>query len=137
MARAYSSDLRNRVVAAIDAGIETYAEIAARFAVGVATVKRWGWLVRDTGSTECKPHGGGRASKFTPEAVAMLMEIINRRPDMTREEMAEQLAEAGGPNVSVATIGRQLERMGWTRKKKPSEPARWTKRAFKTSVIGT
>ncbi len=117
MPRAYSNDLRKRVTDAIDAGTETLAEIATRFDLGVATVKRWGWLKRDTGSIDCKPHGGGRASAFTPEVTQKLIEIIERRPDMTREEMVDRLAEAGGPRVSVATMGRQLARMGWTRKK--------------------
>jgi transposase len=137
MARAYSDDLRKRVADAIEAETETLAEIAARFDLGVATVKRWWWRVRDTGSPDAKPHGGGRSLKFTPEAVDMLTNLLNRRPDMTRAELAQHLAEAGGPTVSLATMGRQLERMGWTRKKKPSEPARWTRRASRTSATGT
>ena len=102
MARAYSDDLRKRVADAIEAETETLAEIAARFDLGVATVKRWWWLVRDTGSPDAKPHGGGRSLKFTPEAVEILVELLNRRPDMTRAELAEHLAEAGGPKVSLA-----------------------------------
>jgi transposase len=80
MARAYSDDVRKRVADAIEAETETLAEIAVRFALGVATVKRWGWLVRDTGSPEAKPHGGGRPLKFTPEAVDML---TDRQPRLT------------------------------------------------------
>ncbi|MBA3413686.1 MAG: helix-turn-helix domain-containing protein, partial [Chloroflexia bacterium] len=46
--RAYSVDLRERVVAAVAAGA-THAEAAARFAVGVATVGRWVRRWREAG----------------------------------------------------------------------------------------
>ena len=40
MTKAYSNDLRERVVAAVEAG-ESYRSVAARFGVSVSSVVKW------------------------------------------------------------------------------------------------
>ena len=49
MAEAYAMVLRERVVRAYEAGEGSYPVIAARFALGEATVKRWVWRYRCDG----------------------------------------------------------------------------------------
>ena len=48
--RAYSNDLRQRVVAACDAGDATREQVAARFAVSVAWIRKLLAQRRDTGA---------------------------------------------------------------------------------------
>jgi transposase len=66
--RPYSTDLRERVVAACDAGGATREQIAGRFSVSVAWIRRLLQRRRQTGSIEPKPRGGGRGPAFDPEA---------------------------------------------------------------------
>ena len=56
MARAYSLDLRERVVAAVAAG-ESCREVAATFKVSVASVVKWSQRSRATGSAAARPDG--------------------------------------------------------------------------------
>jgi hypothetical protein len=52
--------LRERVVAAYEAGKGTYPKLAELFGVGEASVKRWVWLKRKLGDLSPKAAGGGR-----------------------------------------------------------------------------
>ncbi len=53
MPRAYSQDLRERVLAAPSPGA-----LAARYHVGESTLRGWLRRERETGSAEPKPHAG-------------------------------------------------------------------------------
>ena len=59
MARAYSLDLRERVVDAVAAGASCR-EVAKLFKVSVASVVKWSQRYRATGSVAAKPMGGRR-----------------------------------------------------------------------------
>src|SRR3979411_3523858 len=59
MARAYSLDLRERVVAAVLHGLSCRA-VAVRFDVSVASVVKWAQRARETGSPAARPMGGKR-----------------------------------------------------------------------------
>jgi transposase len=58
MAGAYSTDLRSRVLAAVEAG-ESPDAAARRFAVGRSTAYRWVAAAREEGRRAAKPMGGG------------------------------------------------------------------------------
>ncbi|TVV69794.1 helix-turn-helix domain-containing protein, partial [Sphingomonas solaris] len=59
MPRVLSQDLRERVVAAVDAGMSCRAA-AARFGVSAASAIRWRQLVVRNGTPAAKPQGGDR-----------------------------------------------------------------------------
>ena len=111
--RAYSTDLRERVVAACDAGDVTRAQIASRFSVSVTWIRKLIRQQRETGSIEPRPHGGGRASAFDPEAGRRLREAVRADDDATLRE----LAEAAGVACCASAVHRALRRLGITRKK--------------------
>ncbi len=111
--RAYSTDLRERVVAACDARDGTRAEIAARFSVSEGWIRKVLRQRRDTGSIAPKPHGGGREAVFDAEAAARLRQAVRDDDDATLEE----LARAAGVACSPAAVYRALRRLGITRKK--------------------
>jgi transposase len=116
----YSSDLRERVVAAYEKGEGTYVEIALRFGVGEATVDRWVSRKRRTGSVEPSPMGGDRNGKFDDAADACLLSAIDEAPDATRAELVSMLRGDRGLVVSPAAVQRAMERLNVTRKKRPS-----------------
>jgi transposase len=113
--KAYSEDLRLRIVAAVDGGMPRSA--AARlFGVGRATVKRYLALRRETGGLAPRPRHGP-----PPIKTAALREALPARleatPDATLPEHCAWWREASGHAVSRATMSRAIAALGWTRKK--------------------
>lgn len=111
--KAYSTDLRQRVAAACDAGDATREQIAARFNVSVSWIRKLMSQRRQTGSIEPKPRGGGRAPAFDSEAEQRLREAVRDHDDATLRE----LAAAAGVACSASVVHRALKRLGITRKK--------------------
>jgi transposase len=120
---AYSMDLRERVVAACDEGLDTHAEIAERFRVSESWIRRL-LQRRETGSIAPKPHGGGRPSAFAGEAAERLRGAVAADPDATLEE----LAAASGVACGTSAVDRALRRLGITRKKSRGGPPNRTGR---------
>jgi transposase len=121
---AYSMDLRIRVAAACDEGLETRAEIADRFAVSTSWVRRLLQRRRETGSLAPKPHGGGQPPAFDAPAADRLRQAVAATPDGTLRE----LARASGIACSTSAVDRALRRLGITRKKRRSAPRSRTDR---------
>lgn len=115
-------DLRRRVVEAYEGGDGTVEEVAARFVVGPASLKRWVWRWRATGSFEPKARKGGRPPKVDAACDEVLRDLVAAQPDAFCWELAERLHERTGVEVDEDTIGRALTRLGITRKKKRSKP---------------
>ena len=111
--RAYSIDLRERVVAACDQGGATHDQIAARFAVSVAWIGKLMRQRRQTGSIAPKPHGGGHPRAFDAAADERLRAAVRADDDATLEE----LANAAGVTCCASAVHRALGRLGITRKK--------------------
>jgi transposase len=122
--KAYSTDLRERVVAACDARDGTRAQIAARVAVSESWIRKLLRQRRDSGSIAPRPHGGGRGRAFDAAADARLRDAVRADNDAT----LEQLGRAAGVACSVPAAYRALARLGVTRKKRrggrPSGTAR-------------
>jgi transposase len=121
MPAALNADLRLRVVETYENGDDTVEDVAARFRVGPASLKRWVWQWRATGSVAPKPQTGGRPPKMTAECDGILRELVADQPDAYCWELAERLEARNGVRVDEDTIGRALTRLGITRKKKRSK----------------
>jgi transposase len=119
--KAYSQDLRQRVLRAVDAG-QTQAEIAKTFAVSVATIKRYLKHRRETGHVLPKAIPG-RPTKKGALLQAHLRAQLEAHPDATREEHCQLFQAEHGIQVSTASISRARAALGWTRKKRPWWPA--------------
>jgi transposase len=117
MARAYSLDLRERVVAAVMGG-QSCRVVAARFGVSVASVVKWTQRFRTTGSAAAKRMGGWRPYALEGER-AWVLARISEVPDVTLRELAAELA-ARGIVVSHYAVWHFLTREGVTFKKKPA-----------------
>jgi transposase len=115
---AYSMDLRERVVAACDEGVDTREEIAERFSVSVSWLRDLLRRRRETGSIAPKPRGGGRPPAFGGEAAERLRRAVAERPGATLRE----LAEAAGVACGTSATDRALRRLAISRKKSRSAP---------------
>lgn len=120
MTKAYSLDLRERVVRFVEAGHSRHAA-ARHFAVSVAFVIKLMAAFRATGSFAPKPEGGWRSSKLDPHREFLLRRIADQS-DITMPELAAELA-ARGTRVAPASISRWLIRNGYRFKKKRCGPA--------------
>ena len=112
MARAYSQDLRDRV---IDAGMSAR-QAAERFGIGVATAIVWVRRARE-GERRARKQGQPKRSKLDPHR-AFLLGVIEAEPDITIAEMQERLRSDAGVTASVGTIWTFLDRAGLTFKKR-------------------
>ena len=117
MTRAYSLDLRERVVKALASGQRCRAA-AARFGVSVATVVRWGQRQRRTGSPAAGKVGGYRPYVLAGER-AWLLRRIGHKPDLTLRAIQAELRRRG-IKVSYYAVWHFFEHEGITFKKKPA-----------------
>ena len=107
MAEAYAMVLRERVVRAYEAGEGSYPVIAARFALGEATVKRWVWRYRCDGQLAPAKKGGGTPSRITAADVEDVGDAARRsdggrnyrglQPDPARPSTGACLHDETGP----------------------------------------
>ena len=115
MAGAYSQDLRERVIAAVQGGLSRR-QVARVFHLGVATVINWVRRERETGSVAAKPMGGDHRSRLVGELRAWLLGRIAEVPDLTLEELRGELKQRG-ISVGYGTLWRFFEREEITFKK--------------------
>jgi transposase len=111
--RPYSTDLRERIIAAVDRGEHSLRQIARLFSVSLSFLVRLLQRRRQTGSIQPKPHAGGPEPKLDEAAVQRLAELVRQHPDATLEELRDLL----GIRCHINTIDRALKRHRITRKK--------------------
>ena len=114
--KAYSVDLRERIVRAVEAGTPQVT-VAAIFGVGRATVQRYLYQLQDSGTLMPRPIPGPSV-RIRPADASLLRAQLDATPDATLAEHCTQWARAQGVRVSVATMHRAIARLGWTRKKR-------------------
>jgi transposase len=118
MPSALSADLRERVVAAIEAGASRR-EAARRFEVGAASAVRWHDAFVQEGRTHAKPMGGDQRSHAIEAQADLILEADAAQPELFLHELRARLAERG-LRVGVSSLSRFFKRHGITRKKTPA-----------------
>jgi transposase len=131
--RAYSLDLRQRVLAAVDAGMPR-ATVLTTFCISRGTLQRW-LKRRADGLPLAGRTGPGRPAAIRGPAVALLQAQLAAQPDATLEEHTAAW-NASHPPVSRATMARSFLRLKQTRKKSRSTPASKTLSAAPPSRSG-
>lgn len=112
--KAYSEDLRTRIVAAIEGGMSK-SEAARIFDVSLSSVKRYARLAA-CNEPLAPRKGGGRPQKANAAVARMLEEDVNSRPYAAVWERAAFLRSVSGVKLSVSTVGRLLHRLGFSQK---------------------
>ncbi len=113
--RAFSFDLRHRIVTALDAG-QSVSAVAERFRVSPRTVRRYRQRWQDFGTLAPQPHPG-RHRKIRGADEAVLREQVLAAPDATLREHRLQWHARSGVWVSESTLCRALQRLQLTVKK--------------------
>ncbi|MDQ5851682.1 MAG: helix-turn-helix domain-containing protein, partial [Chloroflexota bacterium] len=110
--KAYSVDLRQRILTAVDRGMPRQ-QVVATFGVSLATLKRLLALRRATDDLTPKSPPGRRRS-IPVEQHAALWAQLAAHPDATLDTHTRLWNEAQGTAVSRWTVGRAIRRLGWT-----------------------
>ena len=117
MVRRPSADFRERLVAAIDAGLPP-GEAAHRFRVSRRTIARWLARHRRGQSLADRPRCG-RPPKLAPSQYPLLVAVVQAQPDATLPLVAAQLAATTGVRLSPSHLSRLLRQLDLPLKKSP------------------
>src|SRR5215213_3925261 len=112
--KAYSEDLRRKVVEAIHRGMAK-SEAARTFGVSLSSVKRYVAKANQGGSLTPKKHPGPRP-KLDERARRLLEADVEKRPAVSLRERGRFLERVVGVSVSESTLSRLLRRMGFSPK---------------------
>ena len=114
--KAYSEDLRKKVVEAVEQRGTSKSEAARLFSISLSSVKRYTRLA-SRGEALTPRKGGGRPPKADELTRKLLEEDIRARPAATVQERRHFLRTMAGKSLSEPTLRRLLRRMGFSRKK--------------------
>ncbi len=113
--RAYSEDLRKKVVEAVKRGMKK-SEAAYTFGLSLSSVKRYVGAACEGRSLRPKKRPG-MCPKIDNNGRRLLEADLQERPAATLSQRREFLERVAGIRVSESTVSRVLKRLGWTRKK--------------------
>jgi transposase len=119
---AYSLDLRERIVEAVERQVGSKRKIADLFGVHESFIYKLLRQKRERGDIAPLPHGGGAQAKLSEEQRQVLPDLIAATPDATLDELRVQLKKTTRVEVSLSTVCRGLQALGLSRKKSPSGP---------------
>lgn len=127
--KAYSNDLRRKIVSAYERSQRSQREIAELFGVSPATVRNFVRRKRERGAPDQLPRSGGAPARIDDAARAELRQLIASSPDATLSEAREHLWREAGVRVGLSAVCRVLAKLGLPRKKSRSTQASATRRA--------
>jgi transposase len=116
---AYSVDLRERIVEAVERQLASKRKIAEMFGVHESFIDKLLRQKRERGDISPLPHGGGAHAKLSGEQLRQLPDLIAATPDATLDELRTQLKKKARVEVSLSTLCRGLQALGLSRKKSP------------------
>ncbi|NEQ70697.1 MAG: transposase [Symploca sp. SIO2D2] len=115
--KAYSLDLRQKVVEAYNNKEGSYRKLAKRFRVSLTFVKTLLKRYQQTGSIEPRPHAGGQAPKLKAEQLVIINELVTNNNDAILSDLCDQCYQKTQIAISRATMSRMLQKLNLTRKK--------------------
>ena len=115
--RAYSVDLRERIIKAWQAG-HSQAVIADRYEVSLSTVKRLIRQYKREGHVKPKQRTQWRQQIGTEAQLAALEAQLAAYPDSTIAHHMELWEANHQEKISYSTMWRAIQRVKWTRKKR-------------------
>src|SRR6266516_8068064 len=125
--KAYSQDLRQRILQTVDEG-KTQAQAACLLKVSETTIKRYVRQRREKGHVQPKPIPGRPPTKRAP-LEAQLQSQLESQPDATLQEHCDTWQAKEGIKVSISTMSRAIQHLSWTRKKKSCKQRREKKKS--------
>lgn len=122
MAKAYSNDLRRKILERYQHGDGSLWELAERFGVSHGYTKKIRKQQLRTGQMERPEYRPGRRSRVTPEIEAVLRSWVQKQPDLTLQELQQRLQQAHSLPLSLGRLWLALRQLQLRRKKNSSGP---------------
>lgn len=120
--KAYSLDLRQKIIETYENESISQRKLAKRFRVAPSFVTRLLKQYRQTGELSPKPRPG-RPRKLSLEQIELIQSLVEAQPDITLGELCEALKAQVGVRVSTPTMCRVMKHLNLTRKKKSLHPS--------------
>lgn len=111
-----SKDIRKRIIAAKERGV-SHAQIAQDLQVSVSAITRLLFLYRNSGNFEPRALNNGRKPRLDEKTLQRIKERIESRPDISLQELIEELSLPVSAPALCKTINNKL---GLRRKKNGS-----------------
>jgi transposase len=123
MARAYSDDLRKKVLGAYASGKGTFRQLAERFDVS------YGWVAKIHAAELATGHRGRVPQRRRPSSIdgEQVRRLVLAKPDIVLRELRERMLASGQP-VSSTQLWRVLKKLGLRLKKSRSTPPSATRK---------
>lgn len=115
--KAYSVDLRQKIVDAYNQGNISQRQLAKQFNVALSFVQKLLKQYRETGNIAPKVRTKQTPIKLTPEQLNILRDLVIKNNDATLDELRIWLAEETGVLIGHSTVDRMIKRLNLTRKK--------------------
>lgn len=115
--KAYSMDLRQKIIEIYEKEKISQRQLAQRFGVALSFIFKLLKQYRQTGEITPKPFNGGVKLKLTPSQLDVLAELIENNNDATLEELCLMLKEKTQVSISRAPMGRMTQKLKLTVKK--------------------
>lgn len=115
--KAYSLDLREKIVEIYATEDISQRKLAQRFHVSLSFIEKLLKQWRETGNLAPKPHGGGSPPKLNAEQRALVQVLVESKNDATLDELCREIQQQTDVVVSRATMGRVVQQLKLTRKK--------------------
>ena len=116
--RAYSIDLRKKIVDTYLDGNISQRKLAQRFQVAPSFVQKLLKQYRETGSLAPKKRRVQTPTKLNAEQLQVLANLVEQNNDATLEELKALLLDKTGVSIGRSTVDRMLKKLKITRKKK-------------------
>jgi transposase len=134
MAKAYSDDLRRKILEAHDRKAGSLRELSECFGVSHAWALKISSQRRRTGQMERVEQRHGSPSRATAEVEARLRRLLREQADRTLLELQQGLWETEGVPFSIQHLWRLLRRLGLPLKKSRSARRSRTRRKTGSSA---
>ncbi|GFE71915.1 IS630 transposase-related protein [Chroococcus sp. FPU101] len=114
--KAYSLDLRSKIIETYKNGEGSVRQVAHRYKVARSFVQKLIKQDKEKGNVAPLPHGGGTVSKLEAQ-VELIEKLLEEKNDATLAELCEKLKEETGIKCSIASMCRFCQKHNLTRKK--------------------
>ena len=134
MAKAYSDDLRRKLLEAHSRGDGSLRALAKRFGVSHPYALKISAQLKRSGRMERPAQRYGPESRMTAGIQQQLRRWLSRQADLTLLQLQQQVWEAEGEHFSVQHLSRTLKKIGLRLKKSHSTPRNRTANRTKAAV---
>lgn len=114
--KAYSLDLRQKIIEAYLNQEGSIRQLAVRFKVAKSFIQKLIKRYKEEGTIEPLPHNGGPVAKLTGQK-KLIKELVREKPDYTLQQLCDRVKEKTGISVSISTMCIQLQKLNLTTKK--------------------